>query len=51
MRKERDEKNAQRHLHIYIVSISHFKFSFSWRVSGLAFLLLFVCLLVLNRLW
>lgn len=51
MRKERDEKSAQRHLHIYIISISHFKFSFSWSVSGLAFLLLFVCLLVLNRLW
>lgn len=49
--ERREMKRIHKDIYIFTLSPSHFKFSFSSSVSGLAFPLLFVCLLVLNRLW
>lgn len=49
--ERREMKRIHKDIYIFTLSPSHFKFSFSRSVSGLAFPLLFVCLLVLNRLW
>lgn len=48
---EKKIKRIHKDIYIFTLFLPHFQFSFCWSVSGLAFLLLFVCLLVLNRLW